>query len=622
MRFTLRGFGRLAEVTLTTMPRLDQSVIREIHTRIDIATFIGQYVSLKKRGRDLVGLCPFHGEKTPSFHVHQEEGYFKCFGCGAGGDVIAFAMKLESLPFSDAARLLANKAGIALESEDPRAARRRNEREAIYEANAIASAYFERMLRGDAGAAARAYCEKRGFGEAIVERFHLGYAPDGWNGLTAELTAHDVDLRLAEKAGLVKPSQRGGYYDFYRNRLMVPTYATTGEVIAFGGRELGSGEPKYLNTTTTPVYTKGEHLFALNIARRAAQADRTLIVVEGYLDCIALHQAGFEGAVAALGTSFTERQASELRKYADNIYLCFDADAAGSSAATKAVDIASKVIEHTGSSVRVVALPEGDDPDSYVRKHGAAGFQALLDAAKPSIEFKLDPQIDRLRSGFESPAAIARKAEALIRELTPREEWDRWRVYVAGRLKVNVDDLRNSRFLANSANFSPRSDGASATGSRHARVNGRFGALEPLSFERDVLGIAVEDPALVLEYANRISAERFRNEVCRRTYQLLLGHAHELRTAADALAACEDDDEARELLASLGQRDRSATVRYGDSDERRAHLDRIVERLTHEDEASRYAELSRSIDEMYESGRSVPGELMGEFERLKLKLKK
>jgi DNA primase len=478
------------------------------------------------------------------------------------------------------------------------------------------------MLRSAAGTRARAYCEQRGFGEAIVERFHLGYAPDAWSGLTDELRAHGVDLELAAKAGLVKPSQRGGYYDFYRNRLMVPTYATTGEVIAFGGRELGEGEPKYLNTSTTPVYTKGDHLFALNIARRAAQVDRTLIVVEGYLDCIALHQAGFEGAVAALGTSFTERQAAELRKYADNIYLCFDADAAGNSAATKAVDIASKVIEHTGSSVRIVQLPQGDDPDSYVRTHGATGFRALLEAAKPSIEFKLDPQIDRLRSGFENPAAIARKAEALIRELTPREEWDRWRVYIAGRLKVNVDDLRNSRFLANSANFSPRSDGASAAGSRHAPVNRKFGALEPLSFERDVLGIAVEDPALVLEYANRIGPHRFRNEVYRRTYRLLLDHANELRTAADALAACADDDEARELLASLGQRDRSSTVRYGDSDERRAHLDRIVERLTLEDETDRYAELSRSIDELFQAHKPVPTELLAEFNSLASKLKR
>ncbi|HVA27606.1 MAG TPA: DNA primase, partial [Candidatus Baltobacteraceae bacterium] len=441
------------------MPRFDQGVTREIHSRIDIATFIGQYVSLKKRGRDLVGLCPFHGEKTPSFHVHPEDGYFKCFGCGAAGDVIGFVQKLENLTFPDAVRVLAKKAGIELEAEDPRAARVRNEKEAIYEANAVAAAYFARMLKSEAGAGARAYCAQRGFGEAIVEKFVLGFAPEGWNGLTDELRAHNVDLSVAERAGLVKPSQRGGHYDFYRNRLMVPTYATTGEVIAFGGRELGSGEPKYLNTSTTPVYTKGEHLFALNIARRAAQASRTLIVVEGYLDCIALHQAGFENAVAALGTAFTERQAVELRKYAENVYLCFDADTAGSNAATKAVDIASKVIEHTGSSVRVVILPEGEDPDSYVRSQGPAAFASLLEAAKPSIEFKLDAQIDALESGFTTRAAIVQKGEALVREMMPREEWDRWRVYVAQRLKVNVEDLRNSRFLSNTANFAPRASG-------------------------------------------------------------------------------------------------------------------------------------------------------------------
>jgi DNA primase len=602
------------------MPRLDQSVIREIHTRIDIANFIGQYVTLKKRGRDLVGLCPFHGEKTPSFHVHPEEGFFKCFGCGAGGDVIAFVMKLENLPFGDAARMLANKAGIELEAEDPRAARRRSEREAIYEANSLATAFFERMLRGEQGAAARAYCAKRGFGEAVIEKFHIGFAPEGWNGLTEELRANGVDLTLAAKAGLVKPSQRGGYYDFYRNRLMIPTYATTGEVIAFGGRELGAGEPKYLNTSTTPVYTKGDHLFALNVARRAAQSDRTLIVVEGYLDCIALHQAGFDGAVAALGTSFTENQAAELRKYADYIYLCFDADAAGSSAATKAVEIASRVIEHTGSSVRIVSLPAEEDPDSYVRRNGPEAFRALLDAAKPSIEFKLDPEIDRLRGGFESAAAIARRAETLIREMTPREEWDRWRVYVAGRLKVNVDDLRNSRFLANSANFSPRSDGASAVGSRHTAVRGD-GVLEAVTFEREVLGIMIEDPMLVAQYASRIEPRRFRHALYRRVYERLLQSADGLRSTADVFAACDDDDEARALLARLGQRDRSSLVRYGDSDERRAHLDRIVERLEREDEAQRYAEVSRAIDELFAAGHPVPEALRSEFNELTAKLK-
>jgi len=608
------------------MPRFDQGVIREIHSRIDIAGFIGQYVSLKKRGNDLVGLCPFHGEKTPSFHVHPDKGYFMCFGCGAGGDVITFVRKLDNLDFNDAVRTLASKAGIALEAEDPRAARVRSEKEAIYEANAVAAAYFARMLKSEAGAAARAYCAQRGFGEAIIEKFSLGFAPDGWNGLTDELRAHNVDLALAERAGLVKPSQRGGYYDFYRNRLMVPTYATTGEVIAFGGRELGSGEPKYLNTSTTPVYTKGEHLFALNIARRAAQADKKLIVVEGYLDCIALHQAGFENAVAALGTSFTERQAIELRKYAENVYLCFDADAAGNNAATKAVDIASRVIEHTGSSVRIVMLPEGEDPDSYVRTKGAAAFAALLEAAKPSIEFKLDPQIDALRGGFESRSVIARKAEALIHEMTPREEWDRWRVYVAQRLKVNVDDLRNSRFLSNPANFAPRASGPGAVGSRHAPVHNRAtrGAYPtPLSFEREVLGIMLEDPTLALEYHERIAPVRFHNEVYRRTYERIVSSANTLRDTADVFAICAEDDEALEVLTSLGSRDRSSIVRYGDSAERREHLDRIVERLALDDEQARYAALSASIDEMFSQGK-VPDELLTEFNELaaKLKLKK
>jgi DNA primase len=597
------------------MPRLDQSVIREIHSRIDIATFVGQYVALKKRGRDLVGLCPFHGEKTPSLHVHPEEGYFKCFGCGVGGDVIAFVMKLENLPFGDAARVLAKKAGIALEEEDPRAARVRNEREAIYEANAIAAAYFERMLKDAAGAPAQAYCERRGLSPSIIEKFHLGYAPPQWDGLTQELRARGVDPGTAVKAGLVKPSQRGGHYDFYRHRLMVPTYATTGEVIAFGGRDLDGAEPKYLNTATTPVYTKGDHLFALNLARRAAQNDRTLIVVEGYLDCITLHQAGFENTVAALGTSFGEKQAAALRKYADNVFLCFDADAAGSTAATKAVDIASKVIEHAGTSVRIVTLPAGDDPDTFVRSHGAQAFAALLGAAKPSIEFKLDPQIDRLKGGFEAPAAIARKAETLIREMTPREEWDRWRVYVAGRLKVNIDDLRNSRFLANRANFAPRADRASAVGTRYAGSGP-----EAVSFEREVLGILLEDPTLAVEYGARIESRHFRSDIYRSLYERIVQNAGLLLTTADVFAICGQDDETREVLASLGSRDRSSVVRYGDSGERRTHLDRVVERLRAEDEQVRYAELSRSIDQRFLSGQPVPEELRAELGALAAKL--
>lgn len=595
--------------------RYDQGVLREIRARVDIAALVGAYVALKKRGNDLVGLCPFHAEKTPSFHVHPDRGFFKCFGCGTGGDVITFVQKLENLDFGETIRTLASKAGIELEPENPRAARGRSEREAMYEANRLAAAYFARMLAGGQGAQARAYCAARGFSPETIERFGLGYAPDSWSGLVAELQSNGIDLAIAAKAGLVKAGQRG-YYDFYRNRLMVPTYSTTGDVIAFGGRAVGDGEPKYLNTSTTPVYAKGHHLFALNLARKAAQNDRTLIVVEGYLDCIALHQAGFRNAVAALGTSFTAEQASELRKYADYVFLCFDGDAAGSAAATKAIDVTSKEIEHTGSSVRIVLLPPGDDPDSFIRGKGPEAFQALLNDAKLALEFRIDAEMDRLRAGFESPARLNQRAESLIRRLAPREEWDRWRVYVAGRLQVNVDDLRNSRFLADSANFAPYSKTTFAP-SRHVAAS-----VEPLSFEREVLSILLEEPSLGMEYGERIGAARFRNEVYRRVYERIIEAADMLSSTGDVFGLFAEDQGTLDLLAEIGRRDRSSAVRYGDTEDRRAHLERVVERLQLEDERRRYRELSDLIDERLASGKSVSEELRGEFEALVAKLKR
>jgi DNA primase catalytic core len=594
--------------------KFDQGAIREIHARTDIASFIGSYVSLRKRGNDLVGLCPFHAEKTPSFHVHPDKGFFKCFGCGAGGDVIAFLSKLENLAFPDAVRVLAQRAGVELEPENPAVSRMRGERESIYHANHVAAAFFERMLRERPGERARAYCEGRGLGAAVIEKFHIGYAPDEWNALADELRGSGVDHETAARAGLLKRGERG-YYDFYRDRLMVPTYSTTGEVIAFGGRALGDAEPKYLNTSTTPVYTKGRHLFALNLARRAAAKDGTLIVVEGYLDCIALHQAGFENAVASLGTAFTQEQARELAKYAPGIFLCFDADVAGDAAASKAIETASSVIEHAGSGVRIVALPAGEDPDTFVRERGPQAFAELLEHAKPAIEHRLEREAGALERGFDSPAHIAAKAEAIIRRMTPQAEWDRWRVWIAKRLKVSENDLRNSRFLANSSNFAPR--GIQTAPTRHLSRH-----VQPSSFEREVLAIMLEEPALIREFAPRIPVERFRGETYAGIYTRLLENASRLNHTADVFTLFAQDAESADILASLGQRDRSPTVRYEDSAQRRAHLERVVERLQLDDEQTRYQELSRRIDGLLMAGENVTSDLREEFDALVAKLKK
>ncbi|HET7815211.1 MAG TPA: DNA primase [Candidatus Baltobacteraceae bacterium] len=593
--------------------RISEDAKNEVLARTDIASFIGSYVSLRKRGNDLVGLCPFHGEKTPSFHVHPDRGFFKCFGCGAGGDVITFLSKLENLPFADAVRVLASRAGVELEPEKPGEARRRSERESIYHANAVATAFFERMLRDPRGAAARAYCERRELDAAAIAKFHLGYAPDEWNALSDELRREGVDFEIAAKAGLLKRGERG-YYDFYRDRLMIPTYNNTGEVIAFGGRALGDAEPKYLNTSTTPVYTKGRYLYAMNWARRAAGHDRALIVVEGYLDCIALHRAGFENAVAALGTSFTEDQVRELQKVADGIYLCFDADSAGEAAAGKAIETAMAVFKDAGLSVRIVMLPAGSDPDDFIRQNGAQAFGGLLQSAKPAIEYRLEREVRSLETGFDSPAEIASKAEQLIRRMTPVAEWDRWRVWIARRLKVNENDLRNSRFLANAANFAPRTP---QVGTRHAARS-----VLPSTFEREALAILLEDPPLVGEYAARIPVERFRSETYGRIYARMVQEAPSLKTSAHVFALFADDAESCDVLAGLGRRDRSSIVRYEDSDQRRAHLDLVVERLQLDDEKQRYTELSRRIDELVTAGEHVGNELREEFDALTAKLKK
>jgi DNA primase len=595
-----------------SMARIDDGVKREVLARTDIASYIGTYVQLRKRGNDLVGLCPFHGEKTPSFHVHPDRNFWKCFGCQKGGDVIAFAMEQEALSFPEALRSLARRAGIAIEDESPDAARVRGEKEQIYAANDIAASFFHRMLRfSPEGEGARAYAAKRGLSAATIETFKLGYAPATWDSLLRELTQNGVDVEIAAKAGLLKRSaERGTFYDVYRARLMVPTYAsTTGEIVAFGGRALDDSEPKYLNTSTTPVYTKGRGLYALNVARRAAVASDALIVVEGYLDCIALHQAGFANAVASLGTAFTAEQAAELRKYAERVFVCFDADAAGNAATAKSID----VLSGAGCVPFIVQLPPGEDPDTFIRTYGAPAFQTRLDSALEWIQFKLDREIDTLLEHRLPRTQAAQRAEVLVRAL-PQLEWDRWRVYAANRLSLAVDDLRNARFAANAANFGPRGNTGMV---RHIAP-----AAEPPPMERDILAALVDEPSLAAEYADRIPPETFADERYLRIFQALCKLPAGFEGATDVYAALDDDRDAVAIVASLQKPDRSSKVRFGDSAARRAHLDRVVEVLTESRLEQRKRELDASMAEAFAAGRTVPSGERDEFRHVVEELEK
>ena len=594
-----------------TVPLIDSSTTREVLSRTDIGSFIGTYVQLQKRGNDLVGLCPFHGEKTPSFHVHPDRGFFKCFGCGAGGDVITFVTRLENVSFRDAVGILARRAGVEIEPESPAAARVRGEKEQIYAANELAVAYFARMLRAPEGSAARAYVERRGLLPATVDAFKLGYAPDGWDGLTNELAKNGVDAALAEKAGLLKRGQYGRHYDIYRNRLVIPTYATTGEVVAFGGRALDDSEPKYLNTSTTPVYTKGRGLYALNVARRAAAARDALIVVEGYLDCIALHQAGFTHAVASLGTSFTADQATELRKYAQRIFLCFDADDAGAAATAKAIE----PLRQAGCAPFVVRLPPGQDPDSFVRSEGAPAFEALLEAALrlSGLQFVIDRELDRFRERQLPPSQAARAIDALLRERAPREEHDAWLVYAANRLGLSPNDIRNSSFAANRSNFAPRG----ATGQRAAGMSRHIPpAAEPPPIEREILAALIDEPALVAEYADRIPVELFHEARYRSIYEALRARAHDLAVPSDVFALLGENREAIEIVVALQRPDRSSRLRFPDSAARRAHLERVIEGLTESRLEDRRRELSERIDAAFTAGIRAASDEVEEHARL------
>ena len=364
---------------------IPEEVINEIKYRNDIETVISQYVTLKRRGKNLVGLCPFHNEKTPSFTIYPENGSFYCFGCGAGGDVITFIGLTENLDYIESVKLLAEKSGVVL-PHDGYDNSMQNLKNTVYDINRETAKFFHAYLMSGDGKWALDYLLNRGLSIKTIKHFGLGAAPDSWDMLITHLKSKGYTLSQMYTANVVGKSDRGGYYDRFRKRVMFPIINIRGNVVAFSGRAMPENEKKggkYVNTADTPVFKKSENLFGINFAKN--HCSEQLILVEGNLDVISLHQAGFCNVVAPLGTAFTNEQANLISRYTKEIVLMLDADAAGQ----KAIKRASSILENSGLSVKVVVIPDGKDPDEYIRKNGADRFRGLLNGAVSDIEYKL-----------------------------------------------------------------------------------------------------------------------------------------------------------------------------------------------------------------------------------------
>ena len=399
------------------MASYSTAVLDDIRAAVDIVDLVGRHVNLRKAGANFKGLCPFHGEKTPSFNVNPKKSIFHCFGCGVGGDVFNFLMLQDKLSFPEAVRSLARTAGVAL-PEERGAAPGDSGREELHRAMALAAAFYTDALWKPGGERARAYLEQRGIDPAVARRFGLGYAPEGWETLLQVMKSERVSEEVVVAAGLAVPREnRAGAYDRFRGRLLFSIRDMQSRVVAFGGRAFGDEQPKYLNSPETPLYSKGNLLYAGDLARETIQARNRALIVEGYVDCLMAHQHGFSETVAALGTAFTAAQLGVLRRYCEEIITFFDADAAGQKAAERAEEL----LEPTGSMtwgvnrsgtfqsagllrVKVALLPAGHDPDTFLRAEGAAAFTERIAAARGLLSYALDRTIVE-SSGAAGPRA-------------------------------------------------------------------------------------------------------------------------------------------------------------------------------------------------------------------------
>ncbi|WP_035107830.1 DNA primase [Desulfovirgula thermocuniculi] len=411
--------------------------LEAVRLATDIVQLVGEYVRLERRGKNYVGLCPFHAEREPSFTVSPDKQIFYCFGCGVGGNVFKFLMLLENLTFPEAVHKLAERAGIALPrfagaGEEPKS---RPEEEA-WEVNALARDFFRQCLKRPEGREAREYLERRGISSYTQELFQLGYAPPGWDNLAQFLSSRGCPVKLAVDLGLLAVGERGRPYDRFRHRLIFPICNAQGRVVGFGARVLDESQPKYLNTPETPVFSKGKVLFGLHLAKGAIREKGYAIIMEGYMDVITAHQHGISNAVASLGTSLTQDQARLLSRYTRRVVIAYDSDAAGVAATVRGLDL----LQQEGFSVRVAVIPQGKDPDEFIRHQGRERWNELVERSLTLLDYKLDWAVKKGEGLSAALAQVLPNLAAMEGELERQEAIK----HVAARLSVSWEAVKDA----------------------------------------------------------------------------------------------------------------------------------------------------------------------------------
>ncbi len=515
---------------------IPQEIIEQVKDRTDILDVVSGYVTLSKAGQNFKGLCPFHSEKSPSFMVSPSRQIFHCFGCGTGGNAFTFVMKMEGTSFPETVRELARKAGIAVPEAAPgaRPSQDTGNREKLEKLNEAAQAWFARNLtQAEAGREARLYLKARGMFEDTLETFGFGYAPESWDGLLKHLLKAGYTLPDLLAAGLIttkegsgrNPKDTSGYYDKFRARVMFPIRDLRKKVIGFGGRILGEGMPKYLNSPETPLFNKSRALYLLEKAREAAGKTETLIIVEGYFDAIALHQAGITNVVATLGTALTPDHIRIIRRYVTKAVLLFDPDEAGVRAALRTLDL----FVDSGLGVKVISLPSGDDPDTFIRNQGAEVFAHLQERAPSLLDFAVEHSLQRAGSTvIEDRIRSVDEILRILQKTSNRLEKEECTKRVAERLGVN-----QQRLIERYPELRPREQRPAVRKDAPVSVPAGGARFKGTPEERDLVHLLLQGQLLPAE-VRRLEAETFSMPACRRIVEIALRSLDEGRVSVQA----------------------------------------------------------------------------------------